>query len=361
MQVQRLQTETGQPSWTVIDDSHAMIDPVDRYLAFLSASDHSPNTVRAYAHDLRDFFEFLCVRDRHWRSVTLEDLGRFIEWLRLPKGAAAGSRIVLMQHAMPRRSNSTINRKLSAVTSFYLFHERRGVEIAAGLSTWRVGYGGWKPLLAHLGEKPRQVRALTLRQIRRQPRELSGAECDAILDACERPRDRLLLSLLRYTGLRIGEALGLRHEDVDVAGSAVEVVPRDNSNGARAKSRHRAVPAPAKVIRAYCDYLTLEYGAVDSDYVFINLSGPTAGAAWRYATVQDLVLRLRLRSDVDFTLHEFRHTYATELLRRGVPAEVVQLLLGHASYTTTVNTYNHSRVSDARAHLVRIGWIEGDR
>lgn len=86
MQVQRLQTETGQPSWTVIDDCHAMIDPVDRYLAFLSASDHSPNTVRAYAHDLRDFFEFLCGRDRHWRSVTLEDLGRFIEWLRLPKG-----------------------------------------------------------------------------------------------------------------------------------------------------------------------------------------------------------------------------------------------------------------------------------
>ncbi|WP_242434312.1 site-specific integrase [Streptomyces sp. CB01580] len=39
-----------------------VVDPVDRFLAHLTAIDRSPNTVRAYAHDLRDYFEFL---DRH--------------------------------------------------------------------------------------------------------------------------------------------------------------------------------------------------------------------------------------------------------------------------------------------------------
>ena len=38
---------------------------------------------------------------------------------------------------------------------------------------------------------------------------------DTLIEACERLRDRFLLTLLRGTGLRIGEALGLRHEDID--------------------------------------------------------------------------------------------------------------------------------------------------
>jgi integrase len=47
--------------------------------------------------------------------------------------------------------------------------------------------------------------------------------------------------------------------------------------------------------------------------------------------------------------------YATDLLRRGVAAEVVQHLLGHASITTTVDTYSHLGMEDARRALVAAG------
>ena len=54
----------------------------------------SPNTVKAYAHDLKDFLGFLGVRGLDWRDVRLEDVGEFVAWLRLPPpgraGAAAG-------------------------------------------------------------------------------------------------------------------------------------------------------------------------------------------------------------------------------------------------------------------------------
>jgi site-specific recombinase XerD len=52
-----------------------------------------------------------------------------------------------------------------------------------------------------------------------------------------------------------------------------------------------------------------------------------------------------------------RHTYATDLLRRGVPAEVVQKLLGHTSITTTVDTYAHLQFDDVRRSLERAGWL----
>ena len=53
----------------------------------------------------------------------------------------------------------------------------------------------------------------------------------------------------------------------------------------------------------------------------------------------------------------FRHSYATELLRRGVAVEVVAHLLGHSSIATTGDTYAHLKVEDARRALVAAGWL----
>ena len=58
-----------------------------------------------------------------------------------------------------------------------------------------------------------------------------------------------------------------------------------------------------------------------------------------------------------FGPHTFRHTYATELLRRGVAVEVVGKLLGHTSITTTSDTYAHLKIEDARRALVAAGWL----
>jgi integrase/recombinase XerD len=93
--------------------------------------------------------------------------------------------------------------------------------------------------------------------------------------------------------------------------------------------------------------------------VFVNLWGGSVGTPWRYWNVTDLVARLRERSGVAFSAHAFRHTYATGLLRRGVPAEVVQRLLGHASVTTTTETYQHLEIEDIRRVLDRAGCLGG--
>jgi integrase/recombinase XerD len=66
------------------------------------------------------------------------------------------------------------------------------------------------------------------------------------LDACDRLRDRFLFALLHDSGVRIGEALGLRHEDIVAAEREIRVVPRLNANRARSKSgRQRAIPVSA--------------------------------------------------------------------------------------------------------------------
>jgi integrase/recombinase XerD len=185
-----------------------------------------------------------------------------------------------------------------------------------------------------------------------------AGQVQAILDGCGRLRDRLLFAVLYDTGMRIGEALGLRHNDIAAAGHEVTVRRRDNANGARAKSQTvRTIPVSSELIRLFADYLHTEYGDLDSDYVFVNLWGRPHGHPLTYAAVYDLVRRLRRRTGIDFDPHWLRHTAATRLLRDGVGIEVVAHLLGHAHVATTTTTYGHLTVEDARRVMEQAGWF----
>jgi integrase len=226
---------------------------------------------------------------------------------------------------------------------------------------YRSAATAYKPFLHHVrtGEGPRS-RPIKLKAPRPRPAVLTAAQAQAILDACEHRRDRLLFAVLLDTGVRIGEALGLRHEDLGIAERQLTVVPRSNDNRARAKAgRERIIPTSPDLMRLYADYLHFEYGALDSDYVFVNLWGQPHGRPLAYPAVYDLVLRLRRRAGVDFEPHQFRHTYATWLLRRGAGMESVKELLGHALISTTIDTYGHLTVEDARRALEAAGWFTG--
>src|SRR6476660_4268892 len=365
LRVQRVvMPETGFESWTLLDDDQLPVEPVERFLAYLASIEKSPNTIRAYAHDLKDWFTYLDGHGRDWRSATLEDVAGFVARLRLPPRARDGKVSVLptVEHHC---SAASVNRKLASLTSFCGFHTRHGVELTGLLVVMQPAgrRGGpataYKPFLHHVTKsRPERHRAIKLNTPHMRPKVLTPQQVQAILDACEHLRDRLLFALLLDTGVRIGEALGLRHEDLDVAGRTVTVRPRCNDNRARVKAGVcRTIPTSPELMHLYADYLNGEYGALDSDYVFVNLWSEPKGRPWAYPAVYDLVRRLRVRTGIHFEPHHYRHTYATWLLRRGAGMESVKELLGHASITTTIDTYGHLTVEDARTTLEAAGWF----
>jgi integrase/recombinase XerD len=363
MQVQRVAIPAcGVGSWTVLGDDDVPVGPVERYLAYLTAIERSPNTVKGYAHDLKDFWVFLACRGLDWREVRLEDIGEFVAWLRLPPSGRSGE-VAVLPSVRSHVGAATVNRKLSALSAFYAYQARHGVDLGDLLVTWQPGRrSGWKPFLHHISKgklEPRRV--IAVRAPVKLPRILTAAETQAILDACDHLRDRFLFALLHDSGVRIGEALGLRHEDIDAAGCQITVVPRPGDNGARSKSREqRTVPVSAQLIRLWADYLATEYGDLDSDYVFVNLFAAPRGRALAYPAVYDLVRRLRRRTGINFDPHWWRHSAATRMLRDGVPVEVVSRLLGHASVTTTSAIYGHLTAGDARRALEAAGWFTGN-
>jgi site-specific recombinase XerD len=145
MHVQRVaMPASGLESWTVLGEDGVPVEPVERYLSYLTDIERSPNTIKAYAHDLKDYWVFLAGRGLDWREARLEDIGEYVAWLRLPP-AGRGGQVAVLPSVAPHVAASTVNRKLSALSAFYCHQARHGADVGELLTTWQPpGHrGGW--------------------------------------------------------------------------------------------------------------------------------------------------------------------------------------------------------------------------
>ena len=162
----------------------------------------------------------------------------------------------------------------------------------------------------------------------------SPLEAAALLEALP-AADRPLWATAFYTGLRRGELVGLRWEDVDMATGVIQVRRGwDAVEGEIApKSRQglRAVPIPA-VLRDHLDEHRIQ--TAGEEHIFGSLSQvrsrmESASALWKRAGLSRL------------TLHEARHTYASLMIAAGVNAKALSTFMGHANIAITLDLYGH--------------------
>jgi integrase/recombinase XerD len=342
-------------SFTVIGPDLRPVELVDEYLAWLTDCERSPNTVEAYAYDLRAFWTFLAERELSWDRVGVMELAEFAAWARRP-----AENVVVLADEAARVSARTVNRMLSGVVGFYEFRARRGSTLARDLVVLtRAGRGGYKPFLHGIARGRPRGRAVRLPERQALPRTLSLEQVAAVIDAQERLRDRFLFALLASTGMRVGQALGLRHEDVVAWERRIAIRARAGAHR-RARSKGGAeggVPVGRELMRLWSDYMHGEYGDLDCDFVFVNLWGGQVGRPLTYSNVDRIVERTQRRVGFHFTPHQLRHTYATLAWRDGVGLEVIGALLTHRSPTSAL-IYTHPTVEDLREALAERGVLE---
>jgi len=163
-------------------------------------------------------------------------------------------------------------------------------------------------------------------------------------------RDKFLVSLLHETGMRIGQALGLHHEDIKSWNNEIIIRYRDdNENMAYSKSKNEyIVHVSNSILSLYADYVIKECHNLQSDFVFVNLQSRYRGRPLGYSSVQYLFNRLSQKSGIHITPHMYRHSHATELIQAGWDGSYVQKRLGHASVQTTMDLYTHLSDSDLK-------------
>lgn len=168
----------------------------------------------------------------------------------------------------------------------------------------------------------------------------SPAEAEQLLAALK-AKDRPLWATALYAGLRRGELMALRWQDVDFAQGIVNVVrawdPKDREMVApKSKAGTRRVPIPA-ALRAFLAPEKLLSGGEPDALVFgvrgepfsASSIGERAQRAWKVAELEPI------------SLHECRHTFASLMIAAGVNAKALSTFMGHANISITLDRYGH--------------------
>lgn len=347
----RVELPDGRAYWSVVDDGYAKVAVADRFLFDLRfGRDRAESTTRVYAGELAQFLSWC---DRTGRSLAdgAVDLSHFVLLLRSTPTERPGAG----QGRPP--GPARINHVLTVVREFYKHAVAAGsVDGSALAALYEVADDRFLPAELRAEGGGLRYRARPRHRLRAgrpaSPEAAAQAEWEALLEAAATWRDRFLLVLLWFCGLRIGEALGLRRADLhfmsssasvgcSVPGPHLHVVRRDdNPNRASAKSRHeRTVPAVGWVLAYYDRYVEERLArpvAEGCDFVFVNLFHAPLGQPMTASAVRQRFRGLSRRAGLARPVHPhmLRHSTGSELAEAGVPIEVVQELLGHRSITS---------------------------
>jgi len=195
---------------------------------------------------------------------------------------------------------------------------------------------------------------------RHDTRELhtwSDQELRAFLEATREERLHALWRLLAMTGMRRGEALGLKWPDVDFEGARVSIQRSRVLAGTqvlehppKTRTGRRAVPLDAVTLAALKAWKArqaaerLAWGPAWSDggWVFTREDGEPLHPGFVTKRFREVVAATTVPH---IRLHDLRHTCATLLLAAGVHAKVVQERLGHATISQTLDIYSHTTPS----------------
>lgn len=343
--VQRINSNEGDISWVVVDSSGEIVEPISHYLSHLRNLERSPNTIKSYSYSLAEFWCFLDSSQLYWKSIKFEHLANFMGFLMEPR---------LNSHEeFSIRSERTVNHAISAVSGFIDFQSRLGNIDNVDCYRKQTLLGKkYKPFLHHITKrKPTKLKVLKIKEPKDIPQTLTDSQIASILDACQHLRDKFLVSLLFETGMRIGQALGLKHCDIETWNNKIFVVPRkDNKNGVRAKTLETyPIHVSTSLMEMYSLYLVEEYPeSATTDHVFVNIWKNPSGCPMTYSGSRTLLDTLKRRTGIDFRWHMFRHSHATDLIRHKWNPAFVQKRLGHQSIQTTSDIYSHLDDGDMR-------------
>lgn len=136
-------SEDGPVSYTVVGDDGLPVEAVEDFLAYLAATSASPNTVQGYAYDLRDFSFWLEQTGLDFRSMRLEVVAQFFDWLCHPKPARVAG-VFILPGVGQALENTTLMRKRSRTSARDRQHlkEQDATAQPAPLCTWFTSHRG---------------------------------------------------------------------------------------------------------------------------------------------------------------------------------------------------------------------------
>jgi integrase/recombinase XerC len=276
---------------------------IPAFIAYLALEKkYSKHTVIAYNNDLISFSVF-CESTYSQKEIVTVHYPQIRSWI-----------VSLVDQNI---SNSTINRKISTLKSFYKFLQK----------TKQIDLN---PLAKH--------KALKVEKRVQNP--FSVSEINQVIDLLDQKgdfesvRNKLIVELLYSTGMRRAELIGIQLSDVHLSEKLVKVLGKRN--------KERFVPLLPSVVKTITTYLVLKKEvSTNSVFLLITGKGNKLYETLVYRVINSYFSNISTKEKK--SPHLLRHSFATHLLNEGADLNSVKELLGHASLAST-QIYTHNSV-----------------
>jgi len=275
--------------------------PIDSFLNYLAfEKKYSKHTLIAYRNDL-NAFQVFCQNEYDEQNVIFVNYAQIRTW------------IISLVNA--KVSNSTINRKVSTLKSFYKFLQKtKQIEM--------------NPLVKHQALKvSKQIQV-----------PFSEKEILEVLNSVDEAKDfesirnKLMVELFYSTGIRRSELINLKISNIDFANETVKVLGKRN--------KERYIPLIKPALKSLNEYIEIRANIeTNESYLLLTKKGKKIYDTLVYRIINNYFSRVS--SKVKRSPHIIRHSFATHLLNEGADLNAVKELLGHSSLAST-QVYTHS-------------------
>ncbi|WP_409068339.1 tyrosine-type recombinase/integrase [Clostridium sp. FAM 1755] len=349
MEVVKVKTKEGKERYFVADNLGLPIEPILKFIRFKDNTNYARNTLRMYCQHLKLYFEYLEQNNLDFQKITIDDLSLFVNWLQNPYKSL---KVISVTPVDTARSTRTVNIIVDTVLMFYdyiLRHEEYSNDVSERLKKF-VTTGSsrnFKGFLYGIAYDKKKVTSniLKLKVPKSKPKTLTKSEIEILVRACNNLRDRFLLSLLYETGLRIGEALSLWIEDIDISDMVIDLKDRgqlENNAEIKTVSSPRRIDISQNLANMFMEYIAEYHNEeVETNHIFIKISGNNKNKAMNYVDVDNIFRNLKKKTGIYITPHMFRHSSLTVLRMAGWQPELLRVRAGHKNIYTTMNTYIH--------------------
>lgn len=276
-----------------------LTEVIEKFKRYLITTDKSKETVRSYGVDLFNFEQFLEEKYNcplYLDEIQVDDIEDYLYHLK-KKNLQTASR----------------SRNLYTLRSFWNYAYKNK------LCKWNL--------------------AMAVEPIKIQKKErtfLSTEEVEKLIGEIDHPLIKLVVQTLYYTGLRINECLSLKLNDVDLESRVIHVIEGKGN-------KNRDIPINQNLLILFESYVHNERIDISSDYFFATKRTGKLSAAYVNSVLRDTVKSLGWKKHV--TAHILRHSFASNLIKKGVNLVYVQKLLGHSNLKVT-SIYTHANMED---------------
>jgi len=279
--------------------------PISEFLNYLTFQKrYSRHTTVSYENDLTGFFDFAVVQ---YNSKTISEINSSMvrSWLASLKEAKIASK--------------TVNRKISSLKSFFKYQLKIGkleVNPMASIVSLKIS----KRLPSFIEQKD----TATLFNYVEFP------------DTWEGKTNRLLLTILYYTGIRLNELINIKELHVDKSNSTLKVLGKGN--------KERIIPVNNDLLQQINDYILQKkiYFAENlNGFLLINKNAKKLYPKYVYNVVKKYLGEVSTNERK--SPHILRHTFATHLTNNGADINAIKELLGHSSLAST-QIYTHNSI-----------------